>query len=123
MEHLFIKGKNKNPYTIILFHGTGGRETDLLDVAATIDSNANVLSLRGNTDENGQTRFFKRQTPVEFDENSLREVGRKVKDALLSYEKEYGIDLEQSILVGRSEERRVGKEWRSESGRRACGKR
>ena len=102
MEHLFIKGKNKNPYTIILFHGTGGRETDLLDVAATIDSNANVLSLRGNTDENGQTRFFKRHSPVEFDENSLREEGRKVKDALLSYEKEYGIDLEQSILVGYS---------------------
>lgn len=102
MKHLFIKGKNKTPYTIILFHGTGGRETDLLDVAATIDSNANVLSLRGNTDENGRTRFFKRHSPTEFDEDSLREEGIKVKETLLSFEKEYDIDLEQSILVGYS---------------------
>ena len=102
MEHLFIKGKNENPYTIILFHGTGGRETDLLDVAATIDSNANVLSLRGDVDENGQTRFFKRHSPGEFDEESLREEGIKVRDALLDFEKEYDIDLGQSILVGYS---------------------
>lgn len=102
MEHLFIRGKNKNPYTIILFHGTGGRETDLLDVAATIDSNANVLSLRGGVDENGRTRFFKRHSPAEFDEDSLQDEGRKVNDALLSFEKEYDIDLTQSILVGYS---------------------
>lgn len=102
MEHLFIKGKNESPYTIILFHGTGGRETDLLDVAATVDANANVLSFRGNVEENGRTRFFKRLSPKEVDEDNLREEGRRMHDKLLECEKEYDFDLRRSILIGYS---------------------
>ncbi|CAM4341094.1 alpha/beta hydrolase [Lacicoccus alkaliphilus] len=102
MEHLFIKGKNESPYTIILLHGTGGRETDLLDVAATVDANANVLSFRGNVDENGRTRFFKRLSPKEVDEDNLAEEGRRLYDKLLECEKDYGFDLRKSIFIGYS---------------------
>ena len=102
MEHLFIKGKNESPYTIILFHGTGGRETDLLDVAATVDANANVLSFRGNVEENGRTRFFKRLSPTEVDEDNLSEEGRRLHDELLACEKEYGFELQKSIFIGYS---------------------
>ena len=69
MKHLYIKSRTEEAKeTLILFHGTGGRETDLLDVATTVNSEANILSLRGDIDENGQTRFFKRLTPKQYDE-------------------------------------------------------
>lgn len=79
MKHLFIKSRQEEATeTLILLHGTGGRETDLLEVAAMVDSEANILSLRGEIDEHGQSRFFKRLSEKEFDEESLKEEGDKI---------------------------------------------
>lgn len=68
MIHKYIK---KNDELIVLLHGTGGNEEDLLYLKDIINPNASVLSLRGNINENGQNRFFKRLKPGVYDEENL----------------------------------------------------
>lgn len=109
MKHLYIKSRKENAKeTLILFHGTGGRETDLLDVATTVNSEANILSLRGDVDENGQTRFFKRLTPKQYDEESLKEEGDKIYAELKKLSTEYNFELEKAVLIGYSNGANIG---------------
>lgn len=68
MKHLFKKGERENP-TLLLLHGTGGNEHDLLPLADYIDPKANVLSVRGNVLEteclvflSGSPRVFSMKT-------------------------------------------------------------
>ncbi|WP_250130226.1 hypothetical protein [Jeotgalicoccus sp. WY2] len=43
-----------------------------MDVATTVNNEANILSFRGDVDENGQTRFFKRLSLKTYDEQLKR---------------------------------------------------
>ncbi len=71
MKHIFKKGSNPQRPTLLLLHGTGGTEQDLLALADKIDPEANVLSVRGNVSENGMPRFFRRLAEGVFDEEDL----------------------------------------------------
>ena len=71
MKHLFQKGKDSSKPTLLLLHGTGGNELDLLPLAGKIDEEASVLSVRGNILENGMPRFFRRLAEGIFDEEDL----------------------------------------------------
>lgn len=103
MKHLYIKSRKKDAKeTLILFHGTGGRESDLLEIATTVNSEANVLAFRGNVDENGQTRFFKRLSARQYDEASLKEEGDKLHAELTKLSTEYDFELSKAVLVGYS---------------------
>lgn len=102
MEHLFIKGKNGSDRTLILFHGTGGRETDLLEVATMVNGSANVLALRGAVDENGQTRYFKRNSSHEYDQGSLKEEGDRTASKIEELASVYGLDLSKAVYIGYS---------------------
>lgn len=68
MKHIFNKGKDSTKPTLLLLHGTGGNELDLLPIAGRIDDEASVLSVRGNVLENGMPRFFRRLAEGVFDE-------------------------------------------------------
>ena len=57
--------------TLLLLHGTGGDETDLLPLAQEFGTGFNVLSLRGNVSEGGMPRFFRRLGMGVFDEQDL----------------------------------------------------
>lgn len=96
MEHIFINGENDR--TLILFHGTGGSENDLIPIARMIDSKANILSVRGDVLENGMSRFFKRIAEGIFDEKDLVEKTHQLKtfveDAVSKY------NLNQNKLIG-----------------------
>lgn len=59
-------------HTLLLLHGTGGDETDLLPLAPHFGSQLNVLSVRGNILEQGMPRFFRRISMGVFDEDDLR---------------------------------------------------
>ncbi|MBN8191311.1 alpha/beta hydrolase [Bacillus sp. NTK074B] len=70
MKHIYKQGNKKLP-TLLLLHGTGGDERDLLPLAAMIAPEASLLSVKGNVDENGMARFFARLREGVFDEEDL----------------------------------------------------
>ena len=90
MKHIFIKGKDLNKPTLLLLHGTGGNEKDLLPLAGRIDQEASVLSVRGNVLENGMPRYFKRLEEGIFDEEDLifrtQELNKFLDEAAEKYE-------------------------------------
>lgn len=47
MKHIFKKGTNEQLPTLLLLHGTGGTENDLLPLAELISPQSSVLSVRG----------------------------------------------------------------------------
>ncbi|GAE47773.1 carboxylesterase [Mesobacillus boroniphilus JCM 21738] len=59
MKHIFNKGKVPTKPTLLLLHGTGGNELDLLPLAGMIDDEASVLSVRGNVLETECQDFSK----------------------------------------------------------------
>lgn len=57
--------------TLLLLHGTGGNEHDLIELGRSLAPEANLLSPRGKVSENGMPRFFRRLAEGVFDEEDL----------------------------------------------------
>jgi phospholipase/carboxylesterase len=102
MKAIFEKRDETNPYTLLLLHGTGGNERDLLPIADLIDKGASVLSVRGNVLENGMPRFFKRLREGVFDEEDLIFRTEELKNYLHEAAEEHGFDRDKVIAVGYS---------------------
>lgn len=71
LKYIYKASGNPVAYTLLLLHGTGGDETDMLPSAENFGNSYNILSLRGNVSENGMPRFFKRLGMGIFDEDDL----------------------------------------------------
>jgi phospholipase/carboxylesterase len=102
MKHIFNKGKDSKKPTLLLLHGTGGTELDLLPLAGMIDDDAAVLSVRGNILENGMPRFFKRLAEGVFDEEDLIFRTQELNEFLDEAAKEYEFDRNNVIAIGYS---------------------
>lgn len=102
MEHIFHQGTDSSKPTFLLLHGTGGNESDLLPLAAHIDSEASVLSVRGNVSENGMPRFFKRLSEGVFDMEDLKFRTKELYDFIGSAAEEHGFDRSNVIAIGYS---------------------
>ncbi|MEH7435884.1 alpha/beta hydrolase [Neobacillus drentensis] len=102
MKHIFNKGKNPTKPTLLLLHGTGGNELDLLPLAGRIDDEASVLSVRGNVLENGMPRFFRRLAEGVFDIEDLIFRTKELKEFLDEAAEKYGFDRDNVIAVGYS---------------------
>lgn len=57
---------------VLLLHGTGGDENDLIPLGRTVAPGAALLSPRGQVLEHGMPRFFRRLAEGVFDENDVR---------------------------------------------------
>lgn len=102
MIHKFIKGTNPTKPTLLLLHGTGGDENDLIPVGKMIDADANILSVRGEVIENGMPRFFKRLAPGVFDEQDLMYRTSQLHDFIDQASKTYDFDRSDVIAIGYS---------------------
>jgi len=102
MKHLFIKGTDQSKPTLLLLHGTGGTERDLLPLAAEINSDANVLSVRGNVLENGMSRFFRRLDEGIFDEEDLIFRTKELNAFLDEAAAKYDFDRKNILALGYS---------------------
>lgn len=102
MKHIFEKGRREEAPTLVLFHGTGGTERDLLPLAKRISPDSSVLSLRGNVLENGMPRFFRRLAEGVFDEEDLVFRTREVSEFLDQAAAQYGFDRSRLVAVGYS---------------------
>lgn len=100
MKHVI--NKRDNDTTLLLLHGTGGNEHDMLPLAELIDSEANVLSVRGNVSEHGMPRFFRRIAEGVFDEEDLVNRTHELNDFITTAASENGLDREKIIAVGYS---------------------
>ena len=99
MKHIFKKG---NEQTLILLHGTGGNEYDLIPLAERIQPEASILSVRGNVLEQGMPRFFKRIAMGVFDMESLKAETKNLYDFIVKASKDYNFDLKKTTLLGYS---------------------
>ena len=88
--------------TLLLLHGTGGNETDLLELGRTLAPEAAVLSPRGKVLENGMPRFFRRLAEGVFDEEDLKQRTHDLADFVQAASAVYGLDPRRVIAVGYS---------------------
>lgn len=102
MIHRYLPPQKTSQRTLVLLHGTGGDENDLLDIAALIDPSAGILALRGDVVEQGQNRFFKRLAPGVFDQADLTLRTNNLKAFLKDASVRYGFELNKTVLVGYS---------------------
>ncbi|HEX7142065.1 MAG TPA: alpha/beta hydrolase [Nitrososphaeraceae archaeon] len=110
-NHIFINsfsnGSNNKKYddrnkklTLVLLHGTGGNEEDLIFLGKKIEPNASILSPRGKVLENGMPRFFRRLSEGVFDLEDLRIRSHELADFIQKCSLHYKFDLENTIAIG-----------------------
>jgi phospholipase/carboxylesterase len=101
--HQFIPAPDSQPRRILLLlHGTGGNEDDMVPIGRDLDPAAALLSLRGNVLENGMPRFFRRLAEGVFDEADVIRRANELADFLPTAAKKYGFDLKRLTAVGYS---------------------
>jgi predicted esterase len=98
--HRYVPGQR--PETLLLLHGTGGNETDLLAIGETVLPGANLLSPRGQVLENGMPRFFRRFAEGVFDVEDLKMRAAQLGDFVRRMAAEHGFDLRRIFALGYS---------------------
>lgn len=100
--HRFHRPVDADGSTLILLHGTGGNETDLMPLAHALAPRATLLGVRGRSTEEGINRWFRRFDAVTYDQDDIRtEAGAFaafVDDAVRAY----GLDGERIGFLGYS---------------------
>ena len=86
--------------TLLLLHGTGGDENDLIPLGETLAEDSNMLSPRGKVLENGAPRFFKRISEGIFDIEDLKLRTRELAEFVEKASTIYGFDLDKVVAVG-----------------------
>jgi len=101
MIHHFFKGQAHRPVYLLL-HGTGGTEHDLIPLAKQLDAQASILTVRGEVQENGMSRFFKRIAEGVFDLEDLKLRTERLYVFIQEAAKQYQFSVEDVVLVGYS---------------------
>src|SRR3954471_21892120 len=102
--HKFVpaSSESNHPVTLLLLHGTGGDENDLLPLGSKLWPGAALLGVRGKVLENGMRRFFRRYAEGIFDVEDLKvrtgELARFIDGAA----EQYGFSKRQLVAVGYS---------------------
>lgn len=86
--------------TLLLLHGTGGDENDLIPLGRALLPGAAVLSPRGKVLEHGAARFFRRLAAGVFDQEDLALRTEELADFVEAAERNYGFDARGVVAVG-----------------------
>jgi phospholipase/carboxylesterase len=98
--HRFVAGTDGS--TLLLLHGTGGSERDLLGLGKALNPDANLLSPRGKVLENGMPRFFRRLALGVFDVPDLMEQTHDLARFIERAAEAYDLDPGRVTAVGYS---------------------
>src|ERR1700719_1263186 len=98
--HEFVRGKSER--TLLLLHGTGGNERDLIPLGQELDPNASLLSPRCKVLENGMPRFFRRLAEGVFDLEDLKKRTQELPDFVTAAADRYKIDIKHIVILGYS---------------------
>lgn len=94
--------KKDSGQTMILLHGTGGNEADLIPLGEFIDSKTSLLGIRGNVLEHGMPRFFKRISFGVFDQESLKSEAENLYQFILESAETLRFNLNETTVLGYS---------------------
>jgi phospholipase/carboxylesterase len=98
--HEFVPGSSER--TLLLLHGTGGNERDLIPLGRELDPSASLLSPRGKVLESGMPRFFRRLAEGVFDLEDLTRRTQELADFVTAAAQRYKIDMKNIVAVGYS---------------------
>ncbi|MBA4269392.1 MAG: hydrolase [Methylobacterium sp.] len=96
--HLYEPGGDLARAPLLLLHGTGGDERDLIGLGRAVAPGAALLSPRGKVLEGPMPRFFRRLAEGVFDEDDLRRRTHELADFIEASRARYG--LQQPVAVG-----------------------
>lgn len=98
--HVFEPGTDPDAPPLLLLHGTGGSEHDLLRFGRSLSPESALLSPRGAVSEAGAARFFARIAEGVFDPQEVSRRTQALADFILSAAKHYDIDVGRLVAVG-----------------------
>src|SRR5438128_11265703 len=98
--HEFVPGSSER--TLLLLHGTGANERDLIPLGRELAPEASLLSPRGKVIENGMPRFFRRLAEGVFDIEDLKFRSKELADFVKAASFRYGFESKPVVLVGYS---------------------
>jgi phospholipase/carboxylesterase len=101
--HRFVPAEDEtSAETLVVLHGTGGDENDLIGIGQAIAPGAPILSPRGNVLENGAPRFFKRLAEGVFDPKEVRSRAEELARFIRAAVSKYGLNPERIFALGYS---------------------
>jgi phospholipase/carboxylesterase/glyoxalase family protein len=98
--HTFVPAMSMDAPTLLLLHGTGGDENDLVPLGRALAPGAALLSPRGPVLESGMPRFFRRLAEGVFDTEDLIRRTHQLADFVGAASAAYGLDPSNVIAVG-----------------------
>nr|WP_138144768.1 alpha/beta hydrolase [Brucella sp. 10RB9215] len=98
----FYKPENASNELIVLLHGSGGNETSLVPLATKIWPRATLLGIRGRVMQDGDTRWYRRITPVKFDQKDVKLEANAFVTFLTRLADNKDLDLAHATFVGYS---------------------
>ena len=102
------KNDEVKSHVLLLLHGTGGNEEDLIPIGKMISPESAILSPRGKVLENGMPRFFRRLAEGVFDVEDLKYRTCELATFVSNASQVYGFDLNRTIAVGFSNGANIG---------------
>lgn len=100
--HRFHMPEAPDGTTIVLLHGTGGNEMDLMPLAHRAAPRATLLGLRGRSTESGVQRWFRGFGPGIFDQKDVRFEAGALEAFFEEARNAYGLALERTVALGYS---------------------
>ncbi|MEO6992820.1 MAG: alpha/beta hydrolase [Lacunisphaera sp.] len=101
-HHVFIPGTDPLAPPVLLLHGTGGNENDLIPLGQSLSPGSALLSPRGDVSENGMPRFFRRFAEGVFDLADVEQRTQALADFIGAATALYGIDPAKLVTIGYS---------------------
>lgn len=100
--HRFHTPDDPDGSVIVLLHGTGGNEADLMPLAARLNPRATLLGVRGRSTEEGIARWFRRYDAVTYDQADIRAEAEAFVGFLQAAQGSYGLDPQRITCLGYS---------------------
>jgi phospholipase/carboxylesterase len=100
LVHVHRPGSDPDAPTLLLLHGTGADEHDLLPLGEMLASDARLLSPRGRVSEQGMPRWFARHAEGVFDHEDLVARTHELADWLEHATERYEVDRTRLVAAG-----------------------
>ncbi len=100
--HRFNRPEDPDGTTLVLLHGTGGNEADLMPIARRVAPRSTLLGVRGRATEEGTNRWFRRFDGTTFDQADIHSEAEAFSAFVEGAVTGYGLDADRLVFLGYS---------------------